>query len=130
MTHERRDSPIKSAESNADPERPRPVVDAASSQRRRQDIIGAVMAVVFFVPTLLLLYDPNLLTAAQLAGTSTFLGLISGALMVVVGRADYKQALKIEAEVTPGESPQDKDGVPLVPQVFEKKEVITPDYVA
>ncbi len=130
MTHERRDSPIKSAESNADPERPRPVVDAASSQKRRQDIIGAVMGVVFGIPTLVLLFSPDLVTPLQLAGLFSFFGLISAALMVVVGRADYQTALKVEVEVTPGESPQDKDGVPLVPQVFEKKEVITPDYVA
>ncbi len=113
---------------NEDFEQPRPVVDAASFQKRRQDVIGAAMGVVFFIPTMLLLYDPDLLTAAQLAGTTTFLGLISGALMVIVGRVDYKTALKVETQVTPSASAMSDDGVPLVPQVL----VVAPDegYVA
>ncbi len=96
-------------------EQPRPVVDAAASQKRRGDIIGAIALVLGGIPALILLFSANALTAAQVAGITVFLGLLTTAAMVLYARRDLKTALDVESQVTPSASPKDDEGGPLVP---------------
>ena len=113
---------------NEDLEQPRPVVDAAVAQKRRQNIIESVKGVVIAGLGLLALIWTDLLTAETMGGILLFIGAVFVSLQVVLGRQDYRTALSVESLVTPTESPKDSDGVPLVPQIF----VAEPDegYVA
>jgi hypothetical protein len=97
------------------PEQPRPVVDAAESQQRRGDIIGATAAVLGGLPALLLTFGVINWSADQIAAYGVFLGVFTGAVMVIFGRRDVGTALAIEDVVTPVASPRDDDLVPLVP---------------
>lgn len=96
-------------------ERPRPVVDAATQQKRRSDIIGAIAAVLGGIPILLLLFYEDLFTAQQASGITVFLGLLTGAALVIFARQDLKTALGVETQVTPVADPMDDASVPLVP---------------
>ncbi len=96
-------------------ERPRPVVDAAGQQKRRSDVIGAIAAVLAGIPIVLLSLNEDLMTAQQVSGITVFLGLLTGAALVIFARQDLKTALGVETQVTPSSDPMDDAGVPLVP---------------
>jgi len=103
-------------------DQPRPVVDAAANQKRRGDIIGAIALVLGGVPALILLFDMDALTAAQVSGITLFLGLLTTAAMVLFARQDLKTALNVETQVTPVASPRDDEGVPFVPIALDSFE--------
>ena len=113
---------------NEDFEQPRPVVDAAVTQNRRSQIIESIKGVVIAGLGLTAILWTDLIQPDVMGGLLLLIGTVFVSLQVVLGRQDYRTALSVESLVTPGESPQDKDGVPLVPQVL----VVEPDegYVA
>lgn len=93
----------------------RPVMDVAESQKRRQDIISAVSVVLAAIPALVLAFNADLLSAAAVAGITVFLGVLSGAAMVIYGRKDLATAFHVESQVTPTANPRDDAGNVLSP---------------
>ncbi len=100
-------------------DQPRPVVDRAATQTRRQEIIAAVFLVLAAIPAIILVFAPEALTAAQVSGITVFLGVLMSASLVIFGRQDLTAALKVEVEVTPMISPRDDEGGPLVPVALD-----------
>lgn len=96
-------------------EQPRIVMDQAAANKRRQDIIEAMRFVVIAAIGLIPTFDETLLTSTQMGQIMVLLGAVFVALQVIIGRRSIKDALDVEAQVTPGVSPRTDDGVPLVP---------------
>lgn len=80
---------------------PRPVARAARW-------VAGVSAIAGALPTLLLTFQVIAWTAEQIAAYGTFLGVVVGAISIILGT-------NAENQVTPTASPRSDDGIPLVP---------------
>jgi hypothetical protein len=86
---------------NITPIQPRPVAHAARW-------VAGIAAILGGLPTVLLSFDVITWTAEQVGAYGTFLGIVVGAVAMILG-------VNVESKVTPVESPRDADGIPLVP---------------
>lgn len=84
-----------------DTPQPRPVAHAARW-------VAGISAIAGALPTFLLAFEVIAWTAVQIAAYGTFLGVVVGAVSIILGH-------NAESQVTPTVSPRTSEGVPLVP---------------
>jgi hypothetical protein len=97
------------------PEQPRPVVDAANSQNVRARWIAGIATIAGALPTFLLAFEVIAWSAEQIAAYTTFIGVVTAAVALVLGHQDVQTAEMVETQVTPVASPRDNGLVPFVP---------------
>ena len=95
--------------------RPRPVVNTAHKETVAARVVAGSAAILGGLPALLIGFGLVDWGATEVAAYSTFLGLVTGGVLTMLGQQTKKNALEVEAQVTPVHDPMGDAGTPLVP---------------